>query len=153
MRCTTNRCRTNVFDELERGLQQLVRGVPGEVQGSDDPRLTVLELNDHYVVECDLPGTESENISLQFEDSILTISGKRQSVSASEEAKVLFSERAGAEFTRKIRLAKDVDQSAIDAELTNGVLRITIPKRSEVLPQKISIRTAPQSSVEADSVS
>lgn len=141
MRCTTRRCRTNVFDELDRGLSQLMRGVvASDVASSDDPRLSLIAFDNRYVVECDLPGVAIENVSLQIEDNVLTISGRRTAITSDEKSKVLFNERPGLEFTRRVQLARDVDQSAVDAELTNGVLRITIPKRLEVLPRKIEIK-------------
>ena len=141
MRCTTNRCRTNVFDELDRGLNQLMRGVlANDGSSSDDPRLSLMAFDNRYVVECDLPGVAIDNVSLQIEDNVLTISGKRTAPASDENVRVLFNERPGLEFTRRVQLARDVDQSAVDAELTNGVLRITIPKRAEVLPRKIEIK-------------
>lgn len=144
MRSTTNRCRTNVFQELDHGLSQLIRGVVANTVGSsDDPRLSLMAFDTHYVVECDLPGVAIENIKLQIEDSVLTISGTRTAAADEDGVKVLFNERPGLEFARRIQLAPDVDQSAVDAELENGVLRITIQKRTEVLPRKIEIKRRP----------
>lgn len=140
MRCNTPRSRTNVFDELDRGLSQLMRGVPADAVSSDDPRLSLLAFDNRYVVECDLPGVAIENVSVQVEDGVLTISGRRAAVAGDENVRVLLNERPAAEFARRIQLARDVDQSAVEAELTGGVLRITIPKRSEVMPRKIEIR-------------
>ena len=141
MRCTTNRCRTNVFEELDRGLSQLMRGAAAnEVVASDDPRVSMLAFDNRYIVECDLPGVTIENITLQIEDSILTISGKRTVAANDEIVKVLLNERSTSEFSRRIQLARDVDQTAVDAELLNGILRITIPKRTEVLPRRVEIK-------------
>jgi HSP20 family protein len=141
MRNSTNRCSTNVFQELDRGFNQLMRGVvANSVGSSDDPRLSLMAFDTHYVVECDLPGVAIENIRLQVEDSVLTISGTRTAAADEDGVKVLFNERPGLEFARRIQLARDVDQSAVDAELENGVLRITIQKRSEVQPRKIEIK-------------
>lgn len=141
MRCTTNRCRTNVFDELDRGLNQLVRGVmANDTAGSDDPRLSLMACDNRYVIECDLPGVSIDDVSLQIEDNLLTISGKRTAPAGDENVRILFNERPGLEFSRRVRLARDVDASAVDAELKNGVLRITIPKRAEVLPRRIEIK-------------
>jgi HSP20 family protein len=140
MRNSTNRCSTNVFQEIDRGFNQLMRGVVANAVGSsDDPRLSLTEFDTHYVVECDVPGVALENIKLQVEDSVLTISGTR-TAAGDEGVKVLFNERPGLEFARRLQLTRDVDQSAVDAELDNGVLRITIQKRTEVLPRKIEIK-------------
>jgi HSP20 family protein len=118
-----------------------MRGVlANDAVSSDDPRLSLMAFDNRYVIECDLPGVAIDNVTLQIEDNVLTISGKRTVPVTDENVKVLFNERPGLEFARRIQLARDVDQSAVDAELTNGVLRITIPKRSEVLPRKIEIK-------------
>lgn len=145
MKCSTNRCRTNVFEELDRGLNQLVHGTMNRnVTSSEYPRLSLLEFENRYLVECDMPGVSLENVALQIEDGVLTISGKRTAANDDQNVKVLFSECPAAEFSRQVNLARDVDQAAIEAELTNGVLRITLPKRIEVLPRKIEIkRTQP----------
>ncbi len=148
MRYAPNRCSTNVFEELDRGLNQLMRGVPvNDTVASDDPRLSMLAFDNRYVVECDLPGVTIDNVTLQIEDSVLTISGKRTIAATDENVKVLFNERSADEFSRRIQLARDVDQSAVDAELINGILRITIPKRTEVLPRRIEIKRGQSESV------
>ena len=141
MRCRNNRCRTTVLEELDRGFSQLRNAFPAtENDRSEDPRLSIAELDNRYVVECDLPGVAQENVSLQIEDSVLTIRGERTAAAVGENAKVLFNERPGVRFARQIPLGKDVDQTAVDAELNNGVLRITIPKRTDLMPRKIEIR-------------
>ncbi len=143
MRCKTNRCRTNVLEELDRGINQLMQGFSaGDSVRPEDVRLSLTEHETRYVIECDLPGVAQENVSLQIEDSVLTISGQRNASAAEENARVLFNERPGVKFSRHIPLAKDADQTSVDAELNNGVLRITINKRTELMPRKIEIRRA-----------
>jgi len=143
MRCKTNRCRTNVLEELDRGINQLMQGISaGDSVRPEDPRLSLTEYENRYMIECDLPGVAQENVSLQIEDSVLKISGQRNAIAADENARVLFNERSGVKFSRQIPLARDVDQSSVDAELNNGVLRITINKRTELMPRRIEIRRA-----------
>lgn len=147
MRCRTNRCRTSVLEELDRGFSQLVKGLPvGDSVRPDDPRISLCEFDNRYVIECDLPGVSQEDVTLQIEDNVLTIAGHRNRATTDEKVRVLFNERSGARFARQVPLGRDVDQSAVDAELVNGVLRITIPKRTDLMPRKIEIRrSAPAS--------
>lgn len=142
MNCTKERCRPrNVFEELDRGLNQFVRGVLSpETQTRGCPSVTLFETTDRYRVECDLPGVALDDISVSVEDYILTISGQRKKTECQESVKVMLDERTSREFTRSIQLAKNADVKTIDAELSNGVLVVTIMKRVEVLPQKIQIR-------------
>ena len=142
MNCTKERCRpVNVFDELDRGLNQFVRGVlSAETQAKVSPLVTLFETADRYRMECDMPGVALDDISVSVENYVLTISGQRKKTELQETAKVVLNERSAREFSRSIQLAKNADVKTVDAELSNGVLVVTIMKRSEVLPQKIRIR-------------
>ena len=142
MQCTKERCRPrSVFDEFDRGLNQFVRGVLStESNLSSTLSLTLIELEDRYRIECDLPGIELEDISLAVEDGILSLAGLRKAIELPESAKVMLNERPAREFSRSVRLPKNADVGNVDAELQNGVLTVTVLKRSEVLPKKIQIR-------------
>lgn len=142
MNCTKERCRpVNVFEELDRGLNQFVRGVlSAETQANASPPVTLFEAADRYRMECDLPGVALDDISVSVENFVLTISGQRKKTELQESARVVLNERSTREFSRSIQLAKNADVKTVDAEFTNGVLVVTIMKRSEVLPQKIQIR-------------
>ena len=142
MNCTKERCRpVNVFEELDRGLNQFVRGVlSAETQASGSPPVTLFEMADRYRMECDMPGVALEDISVSVENYVLTISGRRKTKELQQAAKVVLNERTVCEFCRSIQLAKNADVKTVDAELSNGVLVVTIMKRAEVLPQKIQIR-------------
>ena len=152
MRCNSNRCRTSVFDAIEQGFHDLGKGAEAnDGMTADNPRLTVLEFDNRYVVELDLPGVSSKDISLHVDENILSVSARRSSVVASDHVRILLNERPAAEFTRKIQLARAIEQSAIDAELNNGVLVVTLPKRSEVLPKKIAIKSGMSQSADQNS--
>jgi HSP20 family protein len=142
MSCTKESCKTrNVFEELDRGLNQFVRGVlSSETSAPNIPASTVSESEDRYQIECDLPGVPLEDIDLSVEDYVLKISGKRKKVEVNDSTKELLDERSACEFSRSFQLAKNADVAAVDAELSNGVLFVTVMKRSEVLPKKIQIR-------------
>ena len=143
MNCsTTGCCATSVFEELDRGLNRLMRSEGGSdvLHTSDDPRLSLHEFDNRYVVECDLPGVAMGDISLQVEDHVLSINARRKSLADDGNGKVLFNERPRSEFACRLQLPREIDQNSIDAELAAGVLRITVSKRAEVLPRKIEIR-------------
>ena len=142
MNCTKERCRpVNVFEELDLGLNQFVRGVlSAETQASASPPVTLIESADRYRMECDIPGVALDDISMSVENFVLTISGQRKKTELQESTKVVLNERSAREFSRSIQLAKNADVKTVDAELSNGVLVVTIMKRTEVLPQKIQIR-------------
>ena len=141
---TTN-CRFSLFDEIDKGLNHLVKEVlkhdgstPG-VPAPNVPSLTVYELEGSYVIECDLPGVNLEDIQLQVENGVLEISGQRKN-SVPEVAKVTVNERSYSDFRRKLQLSKDIDADGIDAELGNGILRVTIPKATSSMVRKVQVR-------------
>lgn len=111
-----------------------------ETQAKGSPPVTLVEIEDRYRMECDLPGVALDDISVSVEDYVLKISGQRKQPELDQSAKVLLDERSADEFLRCIQLPKNADVTTVDAELSNGVLSVTIMKRSEVLPQKIQIR-------------
>lgn len=142
MNCTKEQCRPrNVFEELDRGFNALVRGVLSpDASISGSLPLTFVELEDRYAIECDLPGIALEDISLSVEEHVLTISGQRRKADLPEAAKVLLNERRSSVYSRSIQLPQNADAGRVDAELANGVLVVTVQKRTEVLPKKIQIR-------------
>jgi len=142
MTCTKESCRPrSVFEELDRGLSEFMKGVLSpETSAPSVPGMTVFEKEDRYQVECDLPGIPLENIELSVENRVLTINGRRKQSQIDKSVKVLLNERPVDEFRRSLQLAKNADLTTVDAELSNGVLLVTIMKRPEVLPKKIQIR-------------
>lgn len=140
MNTKTNGPRFSLFDELDRGLNHLMNEVlQHDGRSSSGPALTVYEFDDRYEIECDVPGVPLENISLQIEDGVLQISGNRTRPYA-DDVKVTVDERKFAEFNRKLQLGGEVNADGVDAELGNGVLRVTVPKKAERLPKAINIR-------------
>lgn len=102
--------------------------------------MTVVEHGDRWVISVDLPGLSQEDIDVTFEDGSLVIEGERKTPFR-EGAKELFSDRSFNKFRRVLKIREAVAPEAIDASLQNGVLVVSILRKPEVLPAKISIRT------------
>jgi HSP20 family protein len=142
MNANSTNNRFSLFDELDRGLNHLVTEVLNQdVRKGNVPFLTVFELDNTYVVECDLPGVKLEDINLLVEDGVLHLSGERATPDA-DETHITLDERTYGKFARKLKLSKDVNAEGVDAELGNGVLRISIPKSEHILPQQVKIRSS-----------
>lgn len=84
------------------------------------------EKNIHISME--IPGVKKEDLKVVFEEETITISGEKKTVFDSEPANVLRRERYTGKFSRAFSIKVDIDSSGIDAEITDGVLNITIPK-------------------------
>lgn len=124
----------NDFDSLLN--QVLAPTVARTVRGVRTP-LSIWEADEAYHVELDLPGVEKDDIELTFEKGVLTISAERKA--PEEDRKGLHEERLYGKVTRSLSLSEAVDADSITAELTNGVLHVSIAKVPEVQPKRITI--------------
>ena len=109
------------------------------------PLLDVRETEDDYLVMVDLPGVKSEDVSIEFNDQVLTISGSRVPVETGESQLV---ERPYGSFVRTLTLPKGVDSDQIKADYHDGVLELHISKPAEVKPKKIAISSDAQKRIE-----
>ncbi len=117
------------------------------------PATDVVEAEDHYVLRADLPGLSEEDVSIEVEDRILTLSGERKSENETTQDGYHRVERAFGSFSRSVSLPEGVDAGAISASFDRGVLEIRIPKPAQRKPRKIEIVAgdAPKT-IESDTV-
>ena len=100
------------------------------------PTLDVRETDDEYLVMVDLPGVKPDDVTVELEDQLLTISGTRVPVETGEAQRL---ERFYGAFERTLTLPKGIDPNAIAADYADGVLTLHVPKPAEVKPKKIAI--------------
>jgi len=103
------------------------------------PALDVVESAEGYTVICDLPGVDPKDIDVNILDNVLTIKGEKKEVSESRDAKVYKKETWSGSFQRTLSLPTSLDNSKVEAELKNGILRIVLPKREEAKPKQITV--------------
>jgi HSP20 family protein len=106
------------------------------------PPIDVYETDDRYVIAAELPGLAREHIELALEDSRLTIRGQRIDRTASGGDVIHFHqvERGHGAFARTFEFASKIDTDAVSADLTNGVLTVTLPKAAIPPARKIEVR-------------
>lgn len=110
------------------------------------PRLDVRETDDAYLVMVDLPGVKSEDVTIEVNEQVLTVSGARVPV---ETGKSQLLERPYGSFVRHLTLPKGVDSDSIVAEYADGVLTLHIPKPAEQKPRKIAIGASSRKQIES----
>jgi len=103
------------------------------------PAMDLVETADHYVLRADLPGLSEEDVSVQLEDSVLTISGERRAEHEKEQQGYYRLERAFGAFSRSLTLPDGVDGDAVKAHFDRGVLEITIAKPEKKKPRRVQI--------------
>lgn len=95
------------------------------------PRIDISADEKNIIVEAELPGVKKEDIKLQLEDNILTISGEKKSENKIEEGKYFRNERNYGSFKRCFTLPEEVESDKVDAKFENGILRIVMNKAEE----------------------
>jgi HSP20 family protein len=98
--------------------------------------LSVWEDEQQFHVEVDLPGLQPQDVDVTVEKGKLFLRGERMPASTGPR----HDERAYGKFERIVSLADTVDPARIDASLRDGVLRLTLRKRPEVLPQRVTVK-------------
>ncbi len=95
---------------------------------------------DHFYVEAELPGFKKEEVDVTLENATLTISAERQeSTESGKKGESLLQERRWGRYVRSFTLPPTVDERKVDAHIEHGVLTITLNKREEVKPRKITV--------------
>jgi HSP20 family protein len=103
------------------------------------PAMDLVETDDHFVLRADLPGLTEEDVNIEVEDNVLTVSGERKAEHETSKEGYHRVERAFGSFARSLTLPEGVDAESVSASFDRGVLEITIPKPEQRKPRKISI--------------
>jgi HSP20 family protein len=103
------------------------------------PAFEVKETSDSFVIKADLPGVDEKDLDVSMHAGVLTVSGSRQSEERKEGESFALYERQYGSFSRSFSLPDIADGERIDAKLVGGVLTLTIAKKAEAKPRKISI--------------
>jgi len=128
-----------------RWQRQLERALGEETDGASVswiPHVDVREQDGQFVVTADLPGVEGKDIEVTADKGVLTIKGERRSEKQSSKDGYERVERASGTFLRRFTLPESADAEAIKATHVNGVLEISIPKRPQEQPRRISVQAA-----------
>jgi HSP20 family protein len=104
------------------------------------PLIDIHEGPDGLILEADLPGAVEQELRIQLEDNVLTLHAKVDSP-APAEAKLLHEEFLPGDYQRSFILGDEVDRDRITAELTNGVLRLFLPKADRARTRRIEIKS------------
>lgn len=100
------------------------------------PLVDVHETEEEYLVKVDVPGVKADDVNVEVNDNVLSISGSR---GADETGQAQLVERPYGSFVRTLTLPQGVDSDSIEAGYQDGVLELRIPKPAEQQPKKITI--------------
>jgi HSP20 family protein len=111
---------------------------PGPVYS---PAVDIFENDNSITVLADMPGIKPQDLQIDLRESVLTLTGRVTSAESPGESDVLREYRSGT-FFRQFTLSETIDQARIDAKLTDGVLRLELPKIEKAKPRQITVRSS-----------
>src|SRR5829696_3675544 len=115
-------------------------------QGGDggSPAMDVYEEDDSLVVEAHIPGMKPDDLDINVEQGVLTISGQTGTGEERKERNYLVREQRAGRFSRSLRLPASYDPEACRADFEHGVLRLVFPKSEAAKPRRIQINRSSQ---------
>jgi HSP20 family protein len=132
-----------LVDDIFKGF--LVRPVAYEGNGGRDvlPRVKVdvAEKNGAYKVTAELPGVKKEDIQVSIDGPQVTLTAEvKKEKEASQDERVLHTERVYGKVVRSFTLPQEVDESKAEAKFRDGLLELTLPKKEAAQRKQISIQ-------------
>ncbi len=128
-------------DRLNRMFEQAYGQANGALEyGQWIPAVDLKEEESQFVLKADMPGMKKEDLDINVENNVLTISGDRRFEDEEKKESYHRIERAYGRFVRSFTLPTRVQSDAIGASYKDGILEVTIPKAEESKPKKIAIK-------------
>jgi HSP20 family protein len=126
------------FGDLRRGLDRMLDQVAGSARGAA-PAIDVVRDNGDLVLRADVPGIKPDEIKVEVEDGVLTVSGEHEQSDEAKNADYVRRERSYGSFSRSLVLPSGVDAGAIKATTKDGVVEVTIPLPPQASKEKVTI--------------
>jgi HSP20 family protein len=103
------------------------------------PLVDIYESDDEILLHADMPGVDKDAVNVNIDNGKLEISGSRKLETTGATG---WEEFGDAEFRRVFSVPQTIDVGKVNAELTDGVLRLHLPKAEAAKPRQIEIRAA-----------
>src|ERR1700724_2468876 len=126
--------------EIDRLFNEFAQGIGPSAKII--PNIDISETDKAIEVSAEMPGLERKDVEISIDDDTLTIRGEKKVEESQGDKNVQHSERTYGVFLRVLQLPPGVDPSSVQATMSNGVLKITIPKPAKPEPKKIEVKDA-----------
>ena len=133
------------FRTLQQDLDELIASFSrewddGGMAATLRPALDVSETDDAIQVQVDLPGLKPDDVNVEVRNNTLLITGERKEEREEKGRMWHRTERRAGTFARSMTLPCTIKEDKVQAEFTNGVLQITLPKAAQEKSRKITIK-------------
>lgn len=125
--------------ELRGPWGRLFSALPFDGRHAWAPAIDVERRDTELVLRADVPGIKPEEVKIEIENNILTISGEHQESSEKKEKDYLRRERQYGAFSRSMALPDGVDAKKVKAKTRDGVVEVTVPLPHEAKAERIEI--------------
>src|SRR5437016_2828015 len=130
--------------EIDRLFNEFAQGIGPNGQQNIVPSIEISETDKAIEISAEMPGLERKDVEISIEDDTLTIRGEKKVEENQKDKNVQHSERIYGMFMRVLQLPPGIDPSSVQAAMSNGVLKVTIPKPAKSMPKKIEVEDASQ---------
>jgi HSP20 family protein len=131
--------------EIDRLFDDFTRGFPA-FAGSGTPALMpnmdVTETDKEIEITAELPGLEEKDVQINVSDNLLTIRGEKKAEKEQKDKNYRLVERSYGSFERTLELPDGVNLDGIKANISKGVLKVTVPKPAPAQAKKIEVKSA-----------
>jgi HSP20 family protein len=104
------------------------------------PAVNFSEETGHYNLELSAPGFEKNDFKIKLADGVLTISGEHKSETETSGKNYTRKEFSLGSFERSFNLPDGINESAVDAKYENGILKVSLAKKAEVIKEAVEIK-------------
>jgi HSP20 family protein len=106
------------------------------------PAVNIAETENEFEVELAVPGLKKEDFKINLEKNVLTVSAEKKAEEVNENKKFSKREYSYSSFARSFTLPQSADQNKIEADYTDGILKLTIAKKEEakIVTREITIK-------------
>jgi HSP20 family molecular chaperone IbpA len=104
------------------------------------PAVDIFETEKEITLLADMPGVKADDLTIDLRDNTLTLSADTAAIHGSDEQDILVEYDYG-RYYRQFTLGELIDQEKIDAKLTDGVLRLNLPKVEKATPKTITVKS------------
>jgi HSP20 family protein len=130
-------------DSFEDVFRRMLRPVRWEVEGGApaEIKVDVEESDKAYTVKAEIPGVKKEDISVQIDGNVVSITAEaKREKEVKEKGKVIRSERYYGSLLRSFSLGHDVNETEASAKYADGVLELTLPKKTTAAARKLAVQ-------------
>jgi len=103
------------------------------------PSVDIIERKDDIVVIADMPGVDEKSVDITLEKNVLTIYGKVEQA-IPEKHRLILSEYGVGDYQRAFTVSNEIAREKIEASVSNGVLKLRLPKAEAVKTRKIPVK-------------